>query len=230
MKLLAIETATLTASVAIVTESETLATRERAVSTHSDVLLTLIDAALRDAGIAIGDIDGVAVGAGPGSFTGLRIGMATAKGLCFANDVPLWTVSSLAALARDAGPHPGRAVVPVLDARKSEVFAAAFRVETDAPEPRVRALTEERVLSPERLGSLLEGLPNPVLLGTGVTAYEEIISDLGAEVLRDSRATPSAESVGKLALRSSAHPNLAAATPTYVRLSEAELKWRKHVP
>ncbi len=226
MKLLAIETATLTASVALVTENETLAARERAVSTHSDVLLTLIDAALRDAGIAIGDIDGVAVGAGPGSFTGLRIGMATAKGLCFANDVPLWTVSSLAALARDAGPHPGRAVVPVLDARKSEVFAAAFRVESGAPEP----LTEARVLSPGRLGSLLEGLQNPVLLGTGVTAYEEIISDLGAEVLRDSRATPSAESVGKLALAAREHANLAAASPTYVRLSEAELKWKKHLP
>lgn len=225
MKLLAIETATLTASVALVTEDETLAAREQAVNTHSDVLLALIDATLRDAGIAIGDIDGVAVGAGPGSFTGLRIGMATAKGLCFANDVPLWTVSSLAALARDAGPHPGRAVVPVLDARKSEVFAAAFRVE-GAPEP----LTQERVLSPRELGSLLEGLPNPVLLGTGVTAYEEIFSDLGLELRRDSRATPSAESVGKLALGASEHSNLATATPTYVRLSEAELKWKQHVP
>jgi tRNA threonylcarbamoyladenosine biosynthesis protein TsaB len=226
MKMLAIETATLTASVAIVTDDATLAVRERAVDTHSDVLLVLIDAALKDAGMVIADVDGVAVGAGPGSFTGLRIGMATAKGLCFANDVPLWTVSSLAALALDAGPHPGRAVVPVLDAKKSEVFAAAFRVDGGAPEP----LTEERVMSPARLGSLLEGLPKPVLLGTGVAAYEQIISDLDAEVLTGARNTPSAESVGKLALRASEHSNLAAAAPTYVRLSEAELKWKKHIP
>jgi len=226
MMILAIETATPTASVAVVDDDRTLAVGERSVSTRGDVLIALIDDVLKQAGLAIGDIDGVAVGAGPGSFTGLRIGMATAKGLCFARGVPLWTVSSLAALAHDAGPHPGRTVVPVLDARKSEVFAAAFRVDAGVPEP----LTEARVLSPQRLGSLLQGLPNPVLLGTGVIAYEAIIADLDVELLRDVRTTPSAESVGQLALRCSEHSNLAAAAPTYVRLSEAELKWKKHVP
>jgi tRNA threonylcarbamoyladenosine biosynthesis protein TsaB len=168
-------------------------------------------------------VNGVAVGAGPGSFTGLRIGMATAKGLCFANGVPLWTVSSLAALALDAGPHPTRTVVPILDAKKREVYAAAYRVTGDTPDE----LASARVLPPAALGEWLASFESPVLVGTGVAAYREIISDLGAEVLPDTRSTPSATSVARLALAASESSDLAAAAPTYVRLSEAELKWNQ---
>ena len=73
------------------------------------------------------DLDAVAIGAGPGSFTGLRIGMATAKGIAFAAECPLWAVSSLAALAHAAGRDPDAIVVAVLDARRGEVYAGAYR-------------------------------------------------------------------------------------------------------
>jgi tRNA threonylcarbamoyladenosine biosynthesis protein TsaB len=156
----------------------------------------------------------------------LRIGMATAKGLCFAGDIPLWTVSSLAALAFDAGAAPGRVVVPVLDAKKGEVFAGLYRVGHDgAPE----AHTADRVLAPAAMAELLADLDDPLLLGTGVTAYPTEIASLG-ELAADVRSTPSAEAVARIALTANEAANLATAAPTYVRLSEAELKWRTHIP
>jgi tRNA threonylcarbamoyladenosine biosynthesis protein TsaB len=227
---LAFDTATPTTSVALLDGGEVRAQRERDIQTHGDVLLGLIDDTLRAAGVRIADVGGIAVGAGPGSFTGLRIGLATAKGLCFAGGLPLWTVSSLAALALDAGAPPGTAVVPVLDARKQEVFAAAYRIAADGmPDP----LCEARVLAPARLGEILRLVERAIVLGTGALAYADSISDLGAGVSPGARATPSAASIGRLADRASPHTDLASVTPAYVRLSEAELQWgsdRKHIP
>ncbi len=101
--ILAIDTSTLIASTAIVCGSNVLAQHESGVNTHSERLLSLIDACLQDAHKDLRtDIDAIALGAGPGSFTGLRIGMATAKGLCYAANKPLWLASSLAALALEA--------------------------------------------------------------------------------------------------------------------------------
>jgi len=226
VKLLAIETATLTASVAIVEGDATLAACEESVATHSDVLLTLIDRALAAASLAPDQLDGVAVGAGPGSFTGLRIGLATAKGLCYARELPLWTVSSLAALAVDAGAAAGRIVVPVLDAKKQEVFAAAYRIEPDGPPVPVR---DERVLRPAAVADLVAGLADPLFVGNGAIAYAAHITPLG-ELAASARATPSAEAVARLAQTASETANLATAVPTYIRLSEAELKHTRHVP
>jgi tRNA threonylcarbamoyladenosine biosynthesis protein TsaB len=114
-------------------------------------------------------------------------------------------------------------VVPILDAKKREVYAAAYRVTGDTPDE----LASARVLPPAALGEWLASFESPVLVGTGVAAYREIISDLGAEVLPDTRSTPSATSVARLALAASESSDLAAAAPTYVRLSEAELKWNQ---
>ncbi len=229
MKLLAIETATLTASVALVNSDDgaVLAERDASVSTHSDVLIDLIDRVLADAGANVGDLGGVAVGAGPGSFTGLRIGLATAKGLCFAQDIPLWTVSSLAALALDAGPHADHIVVPVVDAKKQEVFVGAFRVGEDGAPQQV---ADERVMAPEAIAEYCADLDvSPVFLGTGVVAYPTAIQHVGP-IIEGARTTPSARSVAHIALTVDEHSDLAAAAPSYVRLSEAELKWRTTIP
>src|SRR5436305_1266853 len=99
MIVLGIDTSTLVASVAIVGDGVALAETASAKTGHGADLLVMIDAVCVGAAIGAHDLDAVAIGAGPGSFTGLRIGMATAKGIAFAAKCPLWAVSSLGALA-----------------------------------------------------------------------------------------------------------------------------------
>lgn len=243
---LGIDTSTLSASVAIVrgddTRFEVLARGESGVSTHSQRLIDLVDEGLRASSLGLGDLDGIAIGAGPGSFTGLRIGMATAKGLAFATGKPLWAVSSLAALAlaldmdrdRDRDGHgdlAGRTlIVPVLDARRSEIFAGFYRVERGA----VAAVADEQVLLPENLGDLVRavlgssGCERAVVLGDGIDAYPDVLgrSLLGvADVARDAARVPPGAAVARLVLRGE-HPDvLARGAPTYIRLSEAEIKF-----
>lgn len=118
MKLLALDTSTRSATVALTIGDEIAAERQREVTTHSEGLLALIDDVLRDGGVPVGDLDGIVCGSGPGSFTGLRIGMATAKGLCFATGKRLYCVESMTALAlgaRDLAPL----TLTVLDAGRA---------------------------------------------------------------------------------------------------------------
>lgn len=123
MRILGLDTATLTASVAIVDETgHALGDGARTTAGRSADLLVAIDDVCRAAGVAPRELTAIAVGAGPGSFTGLRIGMATAKGIAFAAARPLWAVSSLAAVA-----HGYPLVVAALDARRGEVYAGCYR-------------------------------------------------------------------------------------------------------
>src|SRR5262249_48344508 len=148
-------------------DQQLLVEKQRRVTTHSESLIGLVDEALREAGLRAADLGAVACGAGPGSFTGLRIGLATAKGLCFALDRPLLLVSSLAALAARA---PSGRVAAVLDAHQGEVYAGVFAVRDGWPEPE----GDEVVLFPDALAaqlrSLAEGAPLGVL-GEGIERY-----------------------------------------------------------
>jgi tRNA threonylcarbamoyladenosine biosynthesis protein TsaB len=142
MLLFGLDTATLTLSAALVQ-------RERGVDRllaradvpppthHSDLLPALIAQLLAEAGAGLGDLAAFVIGLGPGSFTGLRIGLATAKGLCYAARVPLLGASSLTAMALAAAPDAdeGELLVPCLDARKSEVYCGLFRRCGDSVEP-----------------------------------------------------------------------------------------------
>src|SRR4051812_6985793 len=112
--LLAIDTSTLTASAAVLDGGRIVVERHAAATQTSEALLPLVDEVLREAGLAPTQLDALACGAGPGSFTGLRIGLATAKGLCFALGKPLLAVSSLAALALEAPFAPGELVLALL--------------------------------------------------------------------------------------------------------------------
>lgn len=233
--ILGIDTSTLTASVAVVRgtpgEAAVLGAGASRVNTHSERLLWLIDEALSAAAIGLDELDGIAVGAGPGSFTGLRIGMATAKGLGFATGKPLWAVSSLAALALALTDTEDvdrtTLVVPVLDARRSEIFAGFYRVGAGEAE----AVAPERVMAPGELGGALaralagSGCERAVALGDGLPAYSELADVLaGVARLADAAASiPPAAAVARLALAGE-HPDvLTHGAPAYVRLSEAEL-------
>ena len=227
--ILALETSTFTTSVALGRGGRVLAARDARVSTHSETLLPLIDEMLRAAGLGPKDIEGVACGAGPGSFTGLRIGLATAKGLCYALDRALVTVSSLAALALEA-PAEGELCLALLDARKGEVYAGLYRRDGATPQP----VVEEAAMPPGKLAEWVAaaagGTP-VVVVGEGALAYPDAARACG-RLATDLRATPSAASVLRLAepVFAEGRPDrsrVATAVPHYIRPSEAEANLSK---
>jgi tRNA threonylcarbamoyladenosine biosynthesis protein TsaB len=220
MKLLAIDTSTLTAGVAVWDGAPRAARRQR-VTTHSDALLLLVEEALAEAGLRAAELDGIACGAGPGSFTGLRIGLATAKGLCFALDKPLVLISSLAALAARA--PAGERVCATLDAHKGEVYAGLFTVEADG----VRAEEPERVLPPAELARALAAAPPRWIVGEGAHRYAELAAIVP---LLDGDPAPDPSDVARLAAPRFAAgqvDELARSAPGYIRPSEAELVQQK---
>jgi tRNA threonylcarbamoyladenosine biosynthesis protein TsaB len=125
--LLCIETATKNCSVALARNGETILCKEVADLgySHAEKLHVFIDEILEEAGISYRDLSAVAVSRGPGSYTGLRIGVSAAKGLCFALDIPLISVDTLEVLASQAGVTHGL-IIPMLDARRMEVYSAIF--------------------------------------------------------------------------------------------------------
>ncbi len=173
------------------------------------------------------DIEGYAVGLGPGSFTGLRIGLATWKGLAYANRRPIAGASSLAAMALQAAAQAPAAalLVPLLDARRGEVYAGFYR----AAGRGVEAVRPEAALSPTALIDLLPGLGAAVGFGEGYQAFRvELAAALPP--LAGGPVTPSALPVAALAaprLLGAAfdQKGLSALEPHYVRPSEAEVKF-----
>ena len=232
MRILAIDTSTRTASVAVLGSAREVEI-DHAVGSHSDDLVALIDRALADAGLSLAALDAVAVGAGPGSFTGLRIAMATAKGLCFAAGRPLWPVSSLAALALDAadtlaaGDPPeetaGALFVPLLDARRDEVFAGLYRAEGGG----VTAIAPDSVIPIAGVAAAVQdalartGSSRAILVGDALASHGAALASAG-EVVAGTRNTPSARSVGRLAALGDRVDALKSGTPVYIRPSAAE--------
>jgi tRNA threonylcarbamoyladenosine biosynthesis protein TsaB len=179
-------------------------------------------------GLKLPDVEGFAIGLGPGSFTGLRIGLATWKGLAYANRRPIAGVSSLAAMALAAAPSapPGATLVPLLDARKGEVYAGFFRAAGAGVEP----VAPEAALSPAALLERLLVLPAPLVFGGGCDAYPDAFAALPR--LHAEAPFPPALAVAALAApRLLGAPfdaqALFALEPHYVRPSEAELKFPK---
>ncbi|HTT72355.1 MAG TPA: tRNA (adenosine(37)-N6)-threonylcarbamoyltransferase complex dimerization subunit type 1 TsaB [Anaeromyxobacteraceae bacterium] len=193
-------------------------------------LLELVEAA----GQRLADLEGYAVGLGPGSFTGLRIGLATLKGLAYGQGRPIAGASSLAALALSAvpGTREGALLVPLLDAKKGEVYAGFYRVE----EGRVVAALPEAALAPAALAARVEALAAegfPVhLFGEGLAACGAAAR--GLPTLDTEVVTPRALSVARLCAQALAQgydpAKLFALEPHYVRPSEAELKFPSGLP
>jgi tRNA threonylcarbamoyladenosine biosynthesis protein TsaB len=230
MKVLALDTATRSCSVAVVVDGKP-ASEMSAVSkrTHSVHLMTMIREVLALADLDLKDIEAVAVTVGPGSFTGLRIGISTAKGLAFAAGKPCIGVSSLEALAVECLPWPDRICV-LMDARKGDVYTAVFQ-ESDG---RLDRIGEERVVAPE---TLLRTISSPHLfVGDAVPLYEKQIRTIVAENARwapRSRLYPKASCVAWLAadrLASAVVDGVDHLVPRYIRQSDAELSIRASAP
>lgn len=193
---------------------------------RGNLLFPAIDQLLQTAGVTMAQLDAFAVVHGPGAFTGLRVGVAAAKGLAQASGKPLLAVSSLQALALQAGEH-GLPVCALLDARKQEVYAGLFHWEQGRPMP----LVAERVAPPE---AVLAGIDSPIcFIGDGAAVYRPlIIRHCGANARFSpwSQQPLRASSAAVLALdklRNGETVSPLSLEPVYLRLSEAELQQLK---
>jgi len=171
MKILGIDTSTMMGAVGIVDGEELVAElRTNVAVTHSERLMAHVDGLLKSARLTIGDIDGFAVNVGPGSFTGLRIGLAAVKGMAYATGKPVAGVGALDALA-DNLPFCAYQVCPVLDARKKMVYAAIYK-DVDGVRQTILPVS---VLTPE---AFVEHIKEPtVFLGEGAYVYREYITE-----------------------------------------------------
>lgn len=162
MKILALESSAVSASVAL-TEDEKLVAQsfQNCGLTHSRTLLPMAEALLQNCGVTLDDVDAIAVAHGPGSFTGVRIGVATVKGLALGTDKPCIGVSTLEAMAHGARALGGR-LCCVMDARAGQVYNALFEVH----EGQVRRLCDDRAIKLTELGEEIGGAPY-FLVGDG---------------------------------------------------------------
>jgi tRNA threonylcarbamoyladenosine biosynthesis protein TsaB len=227
MKILGIDTSTSCGSLGIIDDEEVVA--EYALlrdETHSTRLVPAIQALLKEARLDLGEIDGIAVSLGPGSFTGLRVGLSAVKGLALATERPVVGVPTLDALAANL-PFTPYLICPLVDARKGEVYTALYK---DGQGGQVEQLTPYQVLSPL---DLLEKIPlqETVFLGDGVEAYGELIEErLGAKALfapphlRFLRGSTVAE-IGLTRFKKGKKDDITSLVPIYVRPSDAEIKW-----
>lgn len=160
MKILAFETSAKAASAAILEDEKLLGeTYCNCGLTHSQTLMVMAQSLMEQCGLTPGDIQAVAVAAGPGSFTGVRIGVAAAKGFAWGRELPCYGVSTLEAMARGLGAWEGW-VCPVMDARRSQVYNALFRAEQGV----LTRVAEDRAIAMEDLGRELEGCGGPIFL------------------------------------------------------------------
>ena len=230
MKILAVETATSWQSVAIVEDDRVLGrSDEEAAGSHAKTLLPAIDRLLASCGMALTDLDGLAVSIGPGSFTGLRVGLATMMGFRAVTGLPLAAVPTLEAMAWNLRGAPDL-LCPLLRARTGEVYWAQYQWLADGS---LKPVQEERVGT---LEALAQSAHAPMLMfGEGWLLHKkELCSLLGrrsseAEEAPPEAMRPSAVSVGRagaerLSRGEAAAPGL---SPRYVQRAEAELVWER---
>ena len=224
MLILAFETSAKAASAALVEDGKLLAEAYQNTGlTHSQTLMVMAEDALKQAGKTAADVNAVAVANGPGSFTGVRIGAAAAKGFAWGRQIPCYGVSTLEAMAETLGIYEGW-ICPVMDARRSQVYNALFRADCG----KYTRIRDDRAISLQELGEELQNLEGPVfLVGDGSNlCYNTLLEKVPSLVLPpEHRMHQRAVGVGLLACRM-AEAGLpgdgAAMIPNYLRLSQAE--------
>ncbi|MEK7742721.1 MAG: tRNA (adenosine(37)-N6)-threonylcarbamoyltransferase complex dimerization subunit type 1 TsaB, partial [Nitrospirota bacterium] len=230
--ILAIDTSTMLGGIAIMDESLLIAeSRLNVKSTHSERLMTEIEHCLKQSGIKISDIDVFAVATGPGSFTGLRIGLSTVKGFSYATGKQIVSVPTLEALAWNF-PYSRYPVCTMLDARKKEVYAALFKWEEGENFTR---LINETSAKPEEFARNALSVTRDerfIFAGEGAVLYrDKIIEAMGEKAIFASpeKTVPSPANVAVLGLKKAKAGEFSepiSLIPMYIRKSEAEVKWK----
>ena len=225
MKILALETSAKSVSAAVVENGTILcSTYQNTGLTHSRTLMPLVDAMLSAADMKVADMGLIAVAQGPGSFTGLRIGVSAAKGLAWTLDVPCCGVSTLLAMAQNLRHMEGCTIICAMDARRNQVYNAMFRVENG----QLLRLAEDRAIGLAELAEeLKENSDKKLVVGDGAKLCRSYLTAQGI----DCRMAPaqlvmqSAAGVGLAAEELAAEGRTVTAhelVPVYLRLSQAE--------
>ncbi len=224
MRILAFESSAKSASAALLQDGTLLGEYfQNSGQTHSRTLTKMAEDLLANCDLTAADIDAVAVAAGPGSFTGVRIGVAAAKGFAWGRELPCYGVSTLEAMVRGAAMCDG-VYCACMDARRAQVYNALFRLEGDT----LMRLCEDRAVSIEELGTSLKNLEKPIfLVGDGAElCYNTLRVSIPAlrllpEHLRCQRASGTA--LAAAAQIAAGRPGSGLElTPNYLRLSQAE--------
>jgi tRNA threonylcarbamoyladenosine biosynthesis protein TsaB len=226
MIMLGIDTSTMTAGVGIVEEDQVLVDLRFDVKvTYSEILMPTIDLALKTVGMKIMDLDGFSISIGPGSFTGLRIGLSTIKGLCFATGKPLTSVPSLDALASKSL-FCSHQVAPLLDAKKDQVYVAIY----DTSEGELHRKSEYMAIDVEDLAKKIS--KRTLFVGPGAKLYQNELKNLLGEkacFTFNEQSIPSGSAVARIGLNkllANQTEDITDLEPLYIRMSEAELKYR----
>ena len=224
MLILAFETSAKAASVALMEGTKLLGeSYQNTGLTHSQTLMVMAEDTLKQCGKSAQDVQAVAVAEGPGSFTGVRIGVAAAKGYAWGKEIPCYGVSTLEAMAESLGLYEGY-ICPCMDARRSQVYNALFRVEKGI----ISRVAEDRAIALSDLKEELLTLEGPIfLVGDGSTLTYNTLSDSVENLILppEHRMHQRAVGVGLVAARMAAEglaPSGGELTPNYLRLSQAE--------
>lgn len=211
--ILNIETSTKNCSVSISRDSEIIGFKELNTGgySHAEMLHPFINEVMKNAKLSFDDLDAISVGKGPGSYTGLRIGVSAAKGLCFANDLPLIAINSLGILAASCRIDAGL-IVPMIDARRMEVYSAVFDIEHSLIRETKAEIIDEN--------SFIEYLSKEPLyfLGDGAEKCKDVIISSKAYFIDDK--FPSAKNMGQLSedrFNNSQFENVAYFEPYYLK-------------
>ncbi len=231
MLILAFETSAVAASVALHDGTTLLAQAyQNSGLTHSRTLMVMAQDILKQCDRAVTDVTAVAVAQGPGSFTGVRIGMAAAKGFAWGNNLPCYGVSTTEAMACALGIHRGY-ICAVMDARRSQVYNALFHADCG----KLTRITEDRAISLQNLGEDVKKLDDSVfLVGDGSVLCYNTLSDETSNLilLPEHRRQQRAVGVALVAAQKIARGEEGSAlslAPNYLRLSQAEReKLEKH--
>ena len=214
-RILSIETSTSICSVALHERGALLALAEiKEPGAHAEKLLLLVDEVFEKAGLSFADLDAVAVSQGPGSYTGLRIGVSTAKGIAYALEIPLIGINTLQAMAASQSVAPGDYVVAVLDARRKEVYTQTFGDSLQELSPIEAVVLEEGVFA-----SILEK-GRVYFVGDGVEKVKEEVKSANALFIADWAISLSAKNMGVLASEKHARQeweDLAYFVPNYLK-------------
>ena len=214
-RILSLETSTSICSVAIHERGELLAVSEiKEPGAHAEKLLDLVDAAMKQAELRLSDLDAVAVSQGPGSYTGLRIGVSTAKGIAYALEIPLIGINTLQAMAASQQIISGEFVVAVLDARRKEVYTQTFGDSLQEITSIEAVVLEEGVFA-----SVLEK-GKVYFVGDGVEKVKEEVQHVNALFVEDWASSLSAKNMGSIAFEKFARQeweDLAYFVPNYLK-------------
>ena len=224
MLILAFETSAKAASVALLEDGKLLGeSYQNTGLTHSQTIMVMAEDLLKQCGKTVADVTTVAVANGPGSFTGIRIGVAAAKGFAWGAELPCVGASTLASMAVGLGIWQGH-VCPVMDARRSQVYNALFHVDCG----KYTRIREDRAISLEELGEDVKNLSEPIfLVGDGSVLCYNTLSEkvpgliLPPEARMHQRASGVALEAERLLQSGGTFP-AGALVPNYLRLSQAE--------